>query len=218
MGAGLALSPAVLAQNESAPAKRKIKLGFDNFAVRAMNWKAHALLDYAALLKVDSILISDLDAFENHEPAYLREVKAKADGLGVGIHLGTWSICPTSKAFKNKWGTAEEHLTLAIRVAKTLGSPVIRVVLGNGEDRKTEGGIEARIADTVKVCQACRSRSMDAGVKIAVENHAGDLQAWELVTLIEAAGKDYVGANIDSGNACWTMEDPLENLETLAPT
>jgi len=217
MGAGLALSPAVLAQNESAPAKRRIKLGFDNFAVRAMNWKAHALLDYAAALKVDSILISDLDAFENHEPAYLREVKAKADGLGVGIHLGTWSICPTSKAFKNKWGTAEEHLALALRVAKALGSPVIRVVLGNGEDRKTEGGIEARIADTVKVCQACRSRSLDAGVKIAVENHAGDMQAWELVTLIEAAGKEYVGANVDSGNACWTMEDPLENLETLAP-
>ena len=54
-------------------------------------------------------------------------------------------------------------------------------------------------------------------MKIAVENHAGDMQAWELVTLIEAAGKDYVGANIDSGNACWTMEDPLENLLTLAP-
>jgi sugar phosphate isomerase/epimerase len=217
VGAGLALSSAVLAESEPASAKRKVKLGLDNFSVRAMNWKAHALLDYAASLKLDSILISDLDAFESHEPAYLREVRAKADDLGVGIHAGTWSICPTSKAFKNKWGTAEEHLTLAIRVAKTLGSPVIRVVLGTGEDRKTEGGIEARIADTVKVCQACRSRALDAGVKIAVENHAGDLQAWELVTLIEAAGKDYVGANLDSGNACWTLEDPLENLETLAP-
>jgi len=217
VGAGLALSSTVLAESESAPAKRKIKLGLDNFAVRAMNWKAHALLDYAASLKLDSILISDLDAFESHEPAYLKEVKAKSDDLGVGIHVGTWSICPNSKAFKNKWGTAEEHLALGIRVAKALGSPVIRVVLGTGEDRKTEGGIEARIADTVKVCQACRRRASDAGVKIAVENHAGDLQAWELVTLIEAAGKDYVGANIDSGNACWTMEDPLENLETLAP-
>src|SRR5438094_8380924 len=57
---------------------------------------------------------------------------------------------------------------------------------------------------------------MDAGVKIAVENHAGDMQAWELVTLIEGAGKDYVGANIDSGNACWTFEDPGSSLEILA--
>ena len=30
-----------------------------------MGWKAHALLDYAASLKLDSILISDLDAYEN---------------------------------------------------------------------------------------------------------------------------------------------------------
>jgi sugar phosphate isomerase/epimerase len=50
-----------------------------------------------------------------------------------------------------------------------------------------------------------------------VENHAGDMQAWELVTLIEAAGKDYVGANMDSGNATWTMEDPVANLEVLGP-
>ena len=65
------------------------------------------------------------DAYESHEAPYLQEVKAKADGLGIQIHAGTWSICPTSKFFKNKWGTAEEHLSLGIRVAKALGSPVI---------------------------------------------------------------------------------------------
>ena len=98
-----------------------------------------------------------------------------------------------------------------------LGSPVFRVVLGSREDRATDGGIEARIEDTVKVCKAGRSRALDAGVKIAIENHAGDMQAWELVTLVEAAGKDYVGVNLDSGNAAWTLEDPLESLEILGP-
>jgi sugar phosphate isomerase/epimerase len=215
VSAGMSVAGVLPAQTDAL--KKKIKLGLDNYAVRGMNWKAAALLDYAASLKLDSILISDLDAFESHEDGYLREVKAKADGLGIGVHVGSWSICPTSKAFKNKWGTAEEHLTLGIRVAKALGSPVFRAVLGTRDDRKTEGGIEARIADTVKVCKACRSRALDAGVKIAIENHAGDMQSWELVNLIESAGKDYVGANMDSGNACWTLEHPLENLETLAP-
>ncbi len=195
----------------------KIKLGLDNFAVRAMKWNASQLIDYAVSLKTDSLFITDLDALENFEESYLKGLRTKANDQGLQIHLGTWSICPTSKTFKNKWGTAEEHLLLGIRAAKALGSPVIRVVLGAGEDRKSDGGIEARIADTVKVCKACRNQSVDAGVKIAVENHAGDMQAWELVTLIEAAGKDFVGANMDSGNAIWTMEDPLENLETLAP-
>ena len=69
----------------------------------------------------------------------------------------------------------------------------------------------------MKVCKALKSRAQDAGVKIAVENHAGDMQARELVQLIEAAGRDFVGANMDSGNAVWTLENPMSNLEILGP-
>jgi sugar phosphate isomerase/epimerase len=217
----MAMATAALTCPIAAPAqsttRRQVKLGLDNFAVRAMGWKAPRLIEYAAELKTDSLFITDFDALENFEDSYLKELRAKAADKGLQIHLGTWSVCPTSKAFKNKWGTAEEHLALGLRMAKAIGSPVLRVVLGNGDDRKSEGGIEARIADTVKVCRSQRSRALDLGVKIAVENHAGDMQAWELVTLLEAAGKDYVGANMDSGNAVWTMEDPLASLETLAP-
>ena len=216
-GTGLAIAQTGFSQERPPRGKAQVKLGLDNFAVRAMGWKAPALIDYASELKTDSLFISDLDAFESLEDKYLSEIKSKAADKGLQIHVGTWSICPTSRSFKNNRGTAEEHLALGIRVAKALGSPVIRVVLGAGEDRKTDGGIEARIADTVKVCKSQRSRAVDAGVKIAVENHAGDMQAWELATLIEAAGKDYVGANIDSGNATWTMEDPIANLEILGP-
>jgi 3-oxoisoapionate decarboxylase len=213
----LALTGAGLTLGAPAMAQRKIKLGFDNFSIRAFGWKAPRLLDYAASVKVDSMFFSDLDVYENHGDPYLKEIKAKADGLGLEIHAGTGSICPTSKTFSNRFGTAEEHLALAIRVAKALGSPVVRCYLGNAEDRKSEGGIEARIRDTVKVCRAVRGRALEAGVKIAVENHAGDMQAWELVGLIEEAGRDYVGATLDSGNATWTLEDPLLNLEILGP-
>ncbi len=217
-GAGLTLLGTAAAENAAPAAPQpKIKLGFDNFSVRGMGWKAGALLDYAASLKLDSILISDLDAYESFEEPYLKSVGAKAKDLGIELHAGTWSICPTSKFFKNKWGTAEEHLGLGIRVAKALGSPVLRAILGMADDRKTPGGIEARIQDTVKVCKALRSQALDAGVKIAVENHAGDMQAWELVQLIEEAGKEYVGATLDSGNACWTLEDPMASLEIIGP-
>jgi sugar phosphate isomerase/epimerase len=193
----------------------KIGLGMDNFAVRAMGWKAAALLDYAASLKLDALLISDLDAFESLADAPLGELRRRAADLGITIYAGSWSICPTSKAFRPNRGTAEEHLRLGLRVAKALGSPVFRVVLGTMEDRKTEGGIQARIADTVAVLKACRTQSLELGVKIAIENHAGDMHSWELAQLIEAAGPDYVGANIDSGNAAWTLEDPMDVLENL---
>ena len=209
--------PATAASAAAAAAPRKIKLGIDNFGVRGLKWKGQQLIDYAASLRLDSLFITDLESVGDLEEKNLRELRARAADKGMQIQLGSWSICPTSKSFKKNWGTAEEHLALGIKSAKALGSAVFRVILGTGADRLTEGGIEARIADTVKVCKALRNQAMDAGVKIAVENHAGDMQAWELVTLIEAAGRDYVGANLDSGNAAWTLEDPLQNLEILGP-
>ena len=212
-----AIRPLMGASTAAPVSATKIKLGMDNFAVRAMGWKAPELIEYAASLKLDTLLISDLDAFESLEEEKLGELKRKADAAGLGLYVGSWSICPTSKSFRPNRGTAEQHLRLGIRVAKTLGSPVFRVVLGNMEDRKTEGGIKARIVDTVAVLKACRTDALKAGIKIAVENHAGDMHSWELRELIETAGRDFVGANIDSGNSAWTLEDPADALETLGP-
>ncbi len=219
---GLATASAVAAARPlfAANAKStapKIGLGYDNFAVRAMQWKAPALIAYAAQLKCDSLLISDLDAYESLESAALRAVRAQAEAAGVQLYAGSWSICPTSKSFRPNRGTAEEHLRLGLRVSRDLGSPVFRVVLGSMEDRKTEGGIQARMRDTVAVLKACRADAKAAGVKVAIENHAGDMHSWELLQLIDAAGRDFVGANIDSGNAAWTLEDPMDVLETLGP-
>ncbi|MBI1177648.1 TIM barrel protein [bacterium] len=202
----------------SAGQRRGIKLGYDNFAIRAMNWMVEDHIDYSAKLGCDSLFMSDIEHFKSYDEGYLNDVRKKAADKGLQIHVGTWSICPTSKAFRDNHGTAEEHLRLGIRVAKAIGSPVIRVVLGTGEDRKTEGGIMARIMDTVKVCKACRSQAIDSGVKIAVENHAGDMQAHEVVLLVEeAGGREYMGVNLDSGNAVWTMETPMDSLEILGP-
>lgn len=219
---GLATTAAVAAARPllgapAQPATPKLRVGMDNFAVRAMGWKAPDLITYAASIKCDTLLISDLDAFESLDDARLRAVKRQADDAGVALYLGSWSICPTSKSFRPNRGTAEEHLRLGLRAARTLGSPVFRVVLGNMEDRKTPGGIRARIADTVAVLKACRRDALDSGVKVAMENHAGDMHSWELRELIETAGRDFVGANIDSGNAAWTLEDPMDVLETLGP-
>jgi hypothetical protein len=43
------------------------------------------------------------------------------------------------------------------------------------------------------------------------------MQGRELKMLIEEAGKDFVGACIDSGNPVWTLEDPKLTLEYLHP-
>ena len=202
----------------SAVPRRGIPLGFDNFAVRACGWNARQLVDHAVTLGCDSVFITDFGPLEGRfDDASLRELKAYGEDRAVAIELGSWSICPTAKRFKADWGTAEEHLALGIRMAKALGGRAFRVILGGREDRTSDGGIAARIDDTVAVLKKVRSRAIDSGITIAVENHAGDMRSEELAGLVEAAGSDFVGVNFDSGNACWALEEPVAALERLAP-
>jgi len=151
------------------------------------------------------------------EPAHLKRVRAHADSLGLDIEIGMLSICPTSGIFDPAQGSADDQLGRAIDAANICGSPLVRCVLGNSLDRRGAGGIERHIDQVLQVLRRMRSRVVDAGVKIALENHSGDMQARELKKLIETAGTDFVGVCIDSGNASWAIEDPHLALETLAP-
>ena len=196
---------------------KTIPLGFDNFSIRAKKWKADQLIRFAGQQKLDSVLLSDLDVYENTSTAYIGKLKKIADDQGVQVHCGTGGICPTSGRFIKKWGTAVEHLRLGISIARQLGSPVFRCYLGHAKDRQSDGGIQKHIDSTVKVLKQVETFATDSNVKIGVENHAGDMQARELVSLIEQAGKHFVGATIDSGNATWTLESPASNLEILGP-
>ena len=127
------------------------------------------------------------------------------------------SICPTSTRFVPEDGSAVEQTTRMLHIASALGSAVLRCVLGTNADRHTELPLEAHIQATVETCKAVRGLALDLGIKLAIENHAGDLQGWELKRLIERAGPEYVGACIDSGNPVWVAEDPVVTLEHLAP-
>jgi 3-oxoisoapionate decarboxylase len=211
--AAAAAAPALLA---STPG---VRLGVDLFSLRAQGWNAFQFLDYAAKWKAKVIHFSEIRFLgpEGLDDEHLRKVRARAEQHGIEIELGMRSICPTSRAFDAKAGTAEEQITRMLHAAKLAGSPIVRCFLGSSQDRATPGGIDARIDDTVKVLRNVRSRVIDSGLKIAIENHAGDMQARELKRLVEEAGKDYVGVCLDSGNPLWAIEDPHLTLETLAP-
>src|SRR5688572_15663062 len=101
VAAAAALTPAALAQ-DAAPKKLGIKLGLDNFAVRDMKWKAPQLIDYAAQLKTDSLFITDFGPFEKTDDAYLADLRKMAADKGLQIQLGSWSICPTSKSYRDR--------------------------------------------------------------------------------------------------------------------
>jgi sugar phosphate isomerase/epimerase len=194
-----------------------MKLGVDIYTIRSQGWDAFEYLDYCARIGLDVVHFSDLGPFARTDDGYLREVKARADELGLDIEAGMGSICPTSASYHPEDGPVVEQVRQMLHVASVLGSPVLRCLLGSQADRHGDVPLEAHVQATVETCRAVRDLALDLGVKLAVENHAGDLQAWELKDLIERAGTDYVGACIDTGNPVWVAEDPMVTLEHLAP-
>lgn len=209
----LAAAPAApLAALSAAP-----RLGVDMFSLRSQGWTPFQSLDYCAKFGAKVVHFSEIRFLGSLEDEHMKKVGEHARKLGIELEIGMRSVCPTSTAFDAKAGTAEDQLIAVMKAARLAGSNLVRAFLGTMADRKTPGGIEARIEDTAKVLRAVRARAQDLGLKIAIENHAGDMQARELKTLIEEAGKDFVGACYDSGNPCWVLEDPHVTLETLAP-
>jgi sugar phosphate isomerase/epimerase len=192
-----------------------LKLGIDAYSIRALGWKATQLIDYAAEMKVDMIQPA-LNAFESLEDAYLRKLKEHADRLGIWVEPGFGCICPLSKGYGAKQGDPAEYLRTCVRVAKALGSPSFKVFMGNANDRSGGTPIPKMMEAAIRVLKSVRTHALDAGVKIAIENH-GDLLAWQAKTVIEEAGKDFVGSCLDSGNPVVVLEDPLMALETLGP-
>lgn len=195
----------------------KPRLGIDLFSIRDQGWSAFQFLDYAAQRGVEIVHFSEPRFFGGLEEPHLRQVKARAEQLGLSLEVGLGCICPTSNRFNAKDGSAQDQLQRMFGVAQIAGSPLVRVFLGDSRDRMPPPGIEAHIESAVKVLRSVRSQALDRGLRIAVENHAGDLQAREMKTLIEEAGRDFVGSCLDSGNPAWTIEDPHLTLETLAP-
>ena len=194
-----------------------LRLGYDTYSIRAWGWKAMEHLNFAARAGLNAIQISAVTDYESLDPAHLAKVRDAARERGILIDAGTGCICPTSKSYNKANGDPVQYLIQGLKAAQAVGARTMRCFLGSSDDRYDGKGIEHHMESTLRVFRAARSTAMDTGVKIALENHSGDMQAWELRDLIEQAGKDYVGACLDTGNPIWCVEHPEVSLEVLAP-
>ena len=193
-----------------------VKLGIDLFSLRSLKWSPIEYLDYAKKQGAEVVHFSEVRFIGSLDPENLRRVRGHAEELGLEVEIGMRSVCPSSKMFDKSQGTAEEQLGRMLVAAQIVGSKIVRAVLGSADDRNP-GPIEAHIHDMTKVLRNVKSQAADRGLKIAIENHAGDMQARELKMLVEEAGPDFVGVCLDSGNPLWAMEDPHLTLDVLYP-
>lgn len=193
-----------------------IRLGYDTYSLRSWKWNAMQHLDFASQQGLDAIQFSSNDDYGDTSPEALRRVRARAGELGIRIDAGIGCVCELSKSWNPKHGSPRQVLEQGLEIAHTVGATAMRCVMGSQLDRFGGRPLDELMKALVNNFKSVRSKALDLGVKIAIENHK-DLQAWQVKRIIEEAGPDLVGSNLDFGNPTYLMENPLTTLEVLGP-
>lgn len=199
------------------------RLGINTYCLRFQRWNDRQLIDYCFNRKLDAIFLQDSLDPAAMDPKHWAEVRAWTKGAGGGVggerggglHLetGGGAILPRSPEEIPRIVAA---LHRNIERAAAMGSPIVRALLASDRYALPPGSLEPQIETAIKILRQVRTRVMDAGLKIGLENHK-ELQAWETRLVIEEAGKEFVGSYLDTGNPVFVAEDPLTTIETLAP-
>jgi sugar phosphate isomerase/epimerase len=169
------------------------------------------------------------------DPFVLLETVRAAGGVGIQSSFGVRdeAECRRLRALADKHGMYLEasirlprdaadldRFRAEVQSAVWAGISVIRTVMFDGrryETFSTDAEFR-RAAD-----RAVRSLELAAGVvagkrvSLAVENHK-DWLAGELIAVLKRIGSECVGACLDTGNSIALLEDPMEVVETFAPS
>jgi len=202
----------------SMPQKKNglVPLGMDAHSLRSMKWNARQLIEYANELRLDILLLNGLNYFESLEDEHLNSLKKQLDKNKMQLYFGVGGLSINSPSYSSKFGSPQELIQQGIRVAKIFNSKSVNCRIGGIADRYTDGGIIARMEEIISVLRSMRSQIQDAGIKFAVENHAGDMRSEEVLSIIETVGPDISGVMLDPGNAVWAMENPMQQIKTLS--
>jgi sugar phosphate isomerase/epimerase len=190
-----------------------VELGSIDGSVGGNNFTPIQFLDYLSSIKLTWAMVS-LNAATLADEAAVRQIREHADRLGIKLQLAFGSVCPSSRSFNGQNGTLEEQVARALKASQIFGATCMRCILGGDPERPQ---IDMHIENMIKAVAGIRSRIVDSGIKLAVENHGGDLQAREMKMMIDTIGRDIMGVCLDSGNPVWMLEDPQMTLEMLGP-
>jgi sugar phosphate isomerase/epimerase len=170
-------------------------------------------MDYCAAHKLDAVFLQDSLDPGVMDPKHWTEVRAWSKELELHLETGGGAILPKSDA---AFADAVATLRKNIQRASAMGSPIVRALLASDRYSMPEGPVEKHMVTAARLLKEVRSQAVDAGVKIAIENHK-ELQAWETRQVIETAGKEFVGSYLDTGNPVFVAEDPMTTVEELGP-
>lgn len=156
----------------------------------------HQALERTAALGVDLFQVCDYEPLESMGDAELQDVRATADALGIGLELGTKGIRP-------------EHLRRFLRIAGTLGSPLLRTMFNSA-------GHTPSAEEAVAIFREVLPEFQAAGVKIAVETYE-QVPTARILDVVRRIDNPYLGICSDPANTVAALELPRDVIDAVAP-
>jgi sugar phosphate isomerase/epimerase len=152
----------------------------------------------------------------HREVADLSALARTAEGLGLRL-LASGDFLGGAR-FGDPPSVAAERVQGWLERALAIGSPILRVTSGfYRADLATQPeAIEAERLWVIAALEAALPACREAGVTLALENHA-DFTAAEYRSILEAVGGDHAGVFLDVINPVAALEDPVPVVEALAP-
>jgi len=203
-----------------------MKLGLESFSARNSGLDPLGVLDFAAELELGGVMF-ELSPFRSFRDDDLKRIRHTAEEKGLYLEFGMGSILhwhPMAEKGRQLLAEAGYDTNVSeaqivkyhLEVAKKLGSPILRCVVGNFLTRD-EGHDMVRLADQAVTIlrEACRAAE-DLGMKIAVETHA-DFSVREHASILARVSSPAYGFTVDCANLAFDLDNPLRLAEIIAP-
>ncbi|MFD1848610.1 sugar phosphate isomerase/epimerase family protein [Oceanobacillus bengalensis] len=178
--------------------------------VNKENWTVLDFIDYAKSISLDGVEL--LDIYWKDKEAEIEQVKRvlEDEQMIVSAYDVTNNFVKETAEERKQQG---EKVLDGIRVAKQLGTDVVRVFCGdlNGELTYKDG--QNWIVEGLK---ACATLAEEEKIYLAIENHgllAGKSEQVE--EIIQKVNSPYVKSTFDTGNFLLVHEEPTKAFERL---
>ncbi|KGD74873.1 sugar phosphate isomerase [Tatumella morbirosei] len=210
-----------------------MRLGIDGLKLpEAKKRGPLASLDHVKELGLGGIFFSSLlDMSPTLDSGELREIRSKADELGLYLESGLGKINPFCSAEAPELRAAGNGDIIAglrrmIEAGASIGCRELWVSTGNFKseypgrlavDRfRTDVSWDEQLQATSKVLDLLAPVARAHGVHMNIETH-DEITSFEILRLIEATGEDCVGVVLDTANMLQRGEHPVLAARRLAP-
>jgi 3-oxoisoapionate decarboxylase len=157
---------------------------------------AFGLVDKAAASGLKLVQIADNLPLEKMKEDELINLRKFGAGKGVEIEMGGRGLTP-------------EHTINCLEAAKSLNSPILRMVIDGA-------GYEPDINFVISIIKELVSEFKSMKIKLAIENH-DRFKAREFEKIIQSVGSEWIGICLDSVNSMGAGEGFEEVSRILLP-